>query len=281
MAKRPEHLAPPEIFYNADEARKYTSNSRMIQIQSELTQRCIELLNLPEGQPSFILDVGCGSGLSGEELTDAGHHWVGLDISKDMLDVAREREVEGDLVLQDMGAGMPFRPGTFDGVISVSALQWLCNADHGSHRPRKRLLHFFTTLYGAMVHGGRAVFQFYPENPEQMQLVTEQAMKAGFTGGLVVDFPNSAKAKKIFLCLFAGVFRALPAARTGEEHGDDGQHAAFSRAHKARGSHGKRVPLKKREWVLAKKDRMRRQLGEESVRPDSKYTARKRRAFVK
>lgn len=29
-------------------------------------------------------------------------------------------------------------------------------------------------------------------------------MKCGFSGGLVVDFPNSKKAKKYFLCLFAG-----------------------------------------------------------------------------
>jgi hypothetical protein len=27
----------------------------------------------------------CGSGLSGEELSDQGHIWVGLDISKDMI----------------------------------------------------------------------------------------------------------------------------------------------------------------------------------------------------
>jgi hypothetical protein len=31
--ERPEHTAPPEIFYNEDEARKYTTNSRMINIQ--------------------------------------------------------------------------------------------------------------------------------------------------------------------------------------------------------------------------------------------------------
>lgn len=31
--ERPEHTAPPEIFYNEDEARKYTTNSRMIAIQ--------------------------------------------------------------------------------------------------------------------------------------------------------------------------------------------------------------------------------------------------------
>ena len=34
---RPEHTAPPEIFYNDDEARKYTTNSRMIEIQVSTT----------------------------------------------------------------------------------------------------------------------------------------------------------------------------------------------------------------------------------------------------
>ena len=32
-SERPEHTAPPEIFYNAEEARKYTTNSRIMQIQ--------------------------------------------------------------------------------------------------------------------------------------------------------------------------------------------------------------------------------------------------------
>lgn len=45
----------------------------------------------------MILDIGCGSGISGEEITDQGHFWVGVDISRDMLNVAIERESEGDL----------------------------------------------------------------------------------------------------------------------------------------------------------------------------------------
>ncbi|CAF4881134.1 unnamed protein product, partial [Rotaria socialis] len=44
--------------------------------------------------------------------------------------------------------------------------------------------------------GARAVFQFYPETPHQVDMITQQAMKAGFTGGLVVDYPNSTRAKK-------------------------------------------------------------------------------------
>ena len=38
----------------------------------------------------------------------------------------------------------------------------------------------------------------------QMELITTAAMKAGFAGGLVVDYPNSTKAKKFFLCLYCG-----------------------------------------------------------------------------
>lgn len=55
-------------------------------------------------------------------LGEKGHMWIGLDISKAMLDVASEREVEGDVLHADMGHGFGFRPGTFDGAISISAL---------------------------------------------------------------------------------------------------------------------------------------------------------------
>ena len=56
--------------------------------------------------PKMVLDIGCGSGLSGEQLTKHGHMWVGADISTSMLDVACEREVEGDLLESDMGQGL-------------------------------------------------------------------------------------------------------------------------------------------------------------------------------
>ena len=53
----------------------------------------------------------------GDTLTVHGHYWVGVDISESMLNVAYERGVEGDTILSDMGQGMPFRAGTFDGCI--------------------------------------------------------------------------------------------------------------------------------------------------------------------
>ena len=100
-----------------------------------MTYRALELLNLPPDEPAFLLDIGCGSGLSGEILDEEGYLWVGVDIAPSMLgesvyfvrlhvrrlnsreEVALEREVEGDLFLQDIGQGFGFRPGSFDGAI--------------------------------------------------------------------------------------------------------------------------------------------------------------------
>jgi SAM-dependent methyltransferase len=88
---RPELTGHASQFYNEKEAKKYDSSSRMIGIQREITERAIELLRLPTDKPSFLLDIGCGSGLSGEVLEEKGHVWVGCDVSRDMLDVANER----------------------------------------------------------------------------------------------------------------------------------------------------------------------------------------------
>lgn len=273
--RRPEHQAPPEIFYGTDEAEKYTNNTRIMSIQSEMSERALELLALPDDRPCYLLDLGCGSGLSGECIEEQGHYWVGLDIAPAMLQVAREREVEGDVVLSDLGEGLPFRAGAFDGAISISALQWLCNADKSHHKPGKRLYTFFSTLYATLSRGSRAVFQFYPENSAQVEMITTQSMKAGFTGGLVVDYPNSTKAKKFFLVLMTGGSQPLPQALgTGEE---EETHAARfeSKRERIKQMRGMKNVKKSRDWIRDKKERARRK-GKE-VRPDSKYTGRKRK----
>lgn len=55
-----------------------------------------------------------------------------------------------------------------------------------------------------------------------MELVTQQAMKAGFYGGIVVDYPNSTKAKKFFLVLMIGGNMVLPKALGTEDSNSKG-----------------------------------------------------------
>ncbi|KAE9609868.1 hypothetical protein Lal_00006693 [Lupinus albus] len=287
MASRPEAIAPPEIFYDDVEARKYTSSSRIVQIQAELSERALELLALPEdGVPKLLLDIGCGSGLSGETLSEDGHHWIGLDISPSMLNIAVEREVEGDLLLADMGQGLGLRPGVIDGAISISAVQWLCNADKSSHNPRLRLKAFFTSLYKCLSNGARAVFQVYPENIDQRELILNAAMRAGFAGGIVVDFPHSSKKRKEFLVLTCGqrsMNASMPNGKDedGESCSDDdmeedeNQTVCISDRHRPRKKLKGNKSSKGREWIMRKKDQMRRRGN--VVPPNTKYTGRKRK----
>ena len=103
---RPEHTAPAELFYNEREARKYAQSTRMLEIQTTISERAIELLNLPGNGPAFLLDIGCGSGMSGNVIERLGHAWVGVDISENMLTVAAENieddQANGDVCLADM-----------------------------------------------------------------------------------------------------------------------------------------------------------------------------------
>ncbi|CAG9460153.1 unnamed protein product [Pedinophyceae sp. YPF-701] len=281
--RRPEHTNPPEIYYGDDEARKYTGNSHVIDVQTRLARRSLELLALPPDEgPMTILDLGCGSGLSGEVISEAGHHWVGCDIAPAMLDVAREREVAGDLMLHDMGDGLPFRSGTFDGAISISAVQWLCNADTSSANPRRRIRRFFESLYRVLNRGARAALQIYPETTEQAEMLAAAAMRAGFSGGLVVDFPHSTRAKKYFLVLMVGPSTYQPQARglDGEEE-DEEVDAEGLEVYGRRG--GKRrkvgggVAKKDKGWIVKKKEQMRKK-GYENVPVSNKFTGRKRKA---
>ncbi|CRG92991.1 S-adenosylmethionine-dependent methyltransferase, putative [Plasmodium gallinaceum] len=268
---RPEYTSPPEIFYNEDEAKKYVRNSRIRDIQSKMTERALELLVLPD-TPCLLLDIGCGSGISGMTLNESDHFWIGIDISIHMIRAGLQNEAHlgGEMILSDMGKLMRFQSCIFDGVVSISALQWLCNWDKKDENPIARINTFFKWLYNCLRKGARAVFQFYPDSAEQIETLTNFAMKSGFGGGVVVDFPNSAKSKKYYLCLWAGssIIPKLPEAIKDEDEVISHEKRRFNKK-------TKKQIKKNKEWIMKKKEQ-RRMKGLE-VKRDSKYTGRKRK----
>lgn len=243
-----------------------------------MTRRALELLDLR--RPSLLLDVGCGSGLSGEILSavdpaEGGPHtWVGMDVSPSMLDVALERDVEGDLVLADIGQGVPFRPGSFDAAISISAIQWLCSAESSDTSPAGRLSRFFNGLYASLRRGGRAVCQFYPKNDAQRTIITQAAVKAGFGAGVLEDDPGT-KNVKLYLVLTAGAspVEGGPSDITGVVAGMDNVDVLDARKKIKTGP----VYLKKgsKAWIIRKKEQMERK--GKIVKATSRYSGRKRR----
>lgn len=143
---------------------------------------------------------------------------------------------------------------------SISVLQWLLNAEtsHPTSSPPHRLTRFFTTLHSCLKNPSRAIFQFYPSSDDQIQLITSIAQKAGFGGGIVVDYPNSNKARKVFLCLFVGGGggqQNLPQALDDGVVDDSKARFEKRRAReKERTRAGPRKKVKDRDWILKKKE---------------------------
>jgi 18S rRNA (guanine1575-N7)-methyltransferase len=302
-----------------------------------MATRAMELLSFPadDHTPRLILDLGCGSGISSQIISQYGHNWIGMDISESMIRVAKEdfdaaseskdmdqddddegegkedseyEEEEGegeerephlqDLLVHDMGTGVCFRPGTFDGCISISALQWLFHSNRSYENPKRRLTRLFVTLHSALTRSARAVFQFFPSNADQIDLALSCASKAGFSGGIVVDYPNSTKAKKYYLCLMTGgdgIAASMPkgltehSAQEMEYEESDNEEDCEARTQSMKSSQ-KTVKIgprqrqklakiqkatKDRSWVLRKKELYRKR--GKVVKEDTKYTARKRR----
>ncbi len=240
-----------------------------------MTHRALSLLSLPS--PSLILDIGCGSGLSGEILSSVPaseggpHAWVGMDVAASMLDIALQRDVDGDLLLADIGQGVPFRAGSFDAAISISAIQWLCNAESSDVSPQGRLARFFNGLYASLRRGGRAVCQFYPKNEQQRSMISGAAIKAGFGAGILEDDPGT-KNSKMYLVLTVGG-GDLQGDITGVVKGMDDVDVVDARR-KNKETRRKEDRKGSKGWIMKKKGQMERK--GKVVKSSSKYTGRKR-----
>ena len=127
-------------------------------------------------------------------------------------------------------------------------------------------MRFFSSLYNVLRRGARAVLQFYPESSEHAILISECAAKVGFAGGIVVDYPNSTKAKKHYLVLSFERGQKAPQGLTGMEGALlNKERAGIRVADKDPNKAGKRgkAPRKKKgvgktkEWILHKKETQR------------------------
>jgi SAM-dependent methyltransferase len=90
-----------------------------------------------------ILEVACGTGFWTRPASRSARSVSAMDVSKEMLEIARRKEYSCRVSFQRGDAyAIPFRPGSFDGGF---ANFWL------SHVPRARLGAFLEGLHGALV----------------------------------------------------------------------------------------------------------------------------------
>jgi cyclopropane fatty-acyl-phospholipid synthase-like methyltransferase len=100
------------------------------------------LASLPEG--TAVLELGCGPGTDAAELS-AGRRYVGVDLSRVQLSIARLRVPHATFVVGDF-TSMAFRPASFDGVVAFYAF---------NHVPQEELAPTFERIHAWLRRGGR------------------------------------------------------------------------------------------------------------------------------
>ncbi|MBP1968617.1 ubiquinone/menaquinone biosynthesis C-methylase UbiE [Virgibacillus natechei] len=74
---------------------------------------------------SKILDIGCGDGYGSYKLHKAGYDVVGMDISSEMIALAKERTKHEAIPFSQGDVNeLPFEDNSFDGVMAINVLEW-------------------------------------------------------------------------------------------------------------------------------------------------------------
>ena len=111
-----------------------------------------------KSKPELILDMGCGTGAISLPLARKGYNIIGVDISEDMLTVARQKAAKAELDIlflqQDMRSFELY--GTVDSVICIcDIINYLNNIDE--------LHQFFGLVYNYLNPGSSFVFDISTE----------------------------------------------------------------------------------------------------------------------
>jgi len=100
----------------------------------------------------LAVDLGCGSGLWARALTDAGYRVLGIDISEEMIALARRRVPEAEFRVSSLFESdiLPCK--------AVTAIGECFNYTFGPQAGGERLHRLFRRVYEALVPGGAFIF---------------------------------------------------------------------------------------------------------------------------
>ncbi|MHA2280913.1 MAG: class I SAM-dependent methyltransferase [Promethearchaeota archaeon] len=196
--KRPEEIYKDvREYYNVEMISWYSTSKNIMKIQEKITRRALELLDLRK-QESLILDAGSGPGFAALYLKEVGYKIVALDLILEFLsfyEINDLNQINSDMCFP------PFRPSTFDAIISISALQWIYR-DINNNLMFSMLKSLFKTFFQILKKNSMVLMQFYPKSKEIMDEIGKTITNhTDFKGEFIIDNPNSKKKRKIFLLL--------------------------------------------------------------------------------
>lgn len=185
-----EYLGDPNFYYTDDEVNKYARSGGMRRAQEKIAYRVLELLELKPG--SSLLDIGSGPGYTSEIYRSEEYNVTCLDLIPKMIEKAKEKEFEA--YVGDMRQiGEIFAGRKFDGVVSVSAIQWIKN--------KQEIQKVAQGIYSVLDKNKPLVIQFYPKSEQELKETASVFTRNGFHGEIITDWPDIPKNRTVYLVM--------------------------------------------------------------------------------
>lgn len=119
-----------EIEFFSQQAAK--EQGSYLQVSLSRQKKELEILRITSPWGKLILDAGCGTGTYGLALASQGNKVIGVDLSTDSLEVARNRAIQKGLDFTPVEGDLeklPFEDNTFDTCICAFILHHLPNME--------------------------------------------------------------------------------------------------------------------------------------------------------
>ncbi|MBY8979655.1 MAG: class I SAM-dependent methyltransferase [Candidatus Lokiarchaeota archaeon] len=202
--------------YLGNNSLDYDSSIWMERNQKKTTLLCLQYLyderldNLEKSdflkdEPSFILDLGCGTGYSTEILVERGFKVVGIDVLHDMISKVKHKknlmtnQNNLELILADINY-LPLRNSSISHAISISAYNFITHRAE-SIRDKVKIAHNTAkNLHKMLKPDGRVIIEFYPKDDNELEMFASSFNTNGFNGFIVKQNPNQ-KSGQTFLLL--------------------------------------------------------------------------------
>ena len=202
--------------YLGNNSVDYDSSKWMERNQKKTTLLCLQYLynekldrlekpDFLEEDPSFIVDLGCGTGFSTEILVERGFRVVGVDVLHDMLSKAKTKmnhmsnQNNLQLILADINY-IPLRNSSINHAISISAYNFITHRAESIRGKRKIANSCSKHLYQLLKPYGRIIIEFYPKDDSELEIFTSSFSTNGFNGFVIKQNPNQ-KSGQTFLLL--------------------------------------------------------------------------------
>jgi len=137
------------VGYSEDLA--YIHNEGFIDMARSAAATVLHLLHKQKVQNGLVVDLGCGGGVLAEILTQAGYHVLGIEISENMLKLARQRAPKTQFI-----RGSLFQ-AKLPECVAVTAIGQCVNYQF-DRRSKSGLAGLFRRIYCALSPGGVFLF---------------------------------------------------------------------------------------------------------------------------